>query len=254
MSEPNDQLLFLPGVPAQYVCERLSKAGGHELSSGKLSSKESSAALAVNTFGWFHDRPDRLPPFSTRGMPNSRAIGVDVEYCARFPWRGGRHPWLDALVETPNEIIGVESKRFEPYRSHKFAALSQAYNRKVWHDQMGPYEKLRDLLRSPSKEFEILDAVQLIKHAFGLVTEGRRKKKQPYLCYLFAEPEELNGRPIRDAKRQRHRDEIASFADRVRGAEVGFGALSYQEWLTRWPDKDRKLCGHRDRLIKQFQP
>jgi hypothetical protein len=40
-------------------------AGGHEASSGKLASPESSAALAVNTFDWFHDRPVSLPPFPT---------------------------------------------------------------------------------------------------------------------------------------------------------------------------------------------
>jgi hypothetical protein len=49
--------VFLPGVPAAHVLERLGKAGGKEVESGKLASPESSAALAVNTFGWFNPRP-----------------------------------------------------------------------------------------------------------------------------------------------------------------------------------------------------
>ena len=53
---------FLPGVSAAHVLARLAKAGGDELDSGKFASPESSAALACNTFGWFVDRPDELPP------------------------------------------------------------------------------------------------------------------------------------------------------------------------------------------------
>jgi hypothetical protein len=51
---------FLPGVPSSLVLKRLNAAAGDEVNSGKLSSPESSAALAVNTFGWFMDRPELL--------------------------------------------------------------------------------------------------------------------------------------------------------------------------------------------------
>jgi hypothetical protein len=55
---------FLAGVPSDLVIKRLSAAGGNEGGSGKLQSPESSAALAVNTFGWFIERPELLPEFS----------------------------------------------------------------------------------------------------------------------------------------------------------------------------------------------
>lgn len=239
--------LFLPGVSTRHVLERLAKADGHELSSGKLASPESSAALAVNTFGWFHDRPERLPSFPMLGLA-SRPTVVEVEYCARFPWRGGKHPWLDAWVETSETVIGVESKRFEPFRDQKKVDLSDAYNRKVWGDGMAAFEAMRDKLRSGSERFKFLDAAQLVKHAFGLVTEGRRKKKQPYLVYLFAEPKEYA------VQRESHRQEIARFAAVVNGAEVGFGAISYREWLTTWPDVDPELVSHRVAIIERFQP
>jgi hypothetical protein len=254
MIQSHDDPLFLPGVPVGYVRERLYKADGHELSSGKLASSESSAALAVNTFGWFHDRPERLPLFSMLGMTAPRASLVEVEYCARFPWSGGRHPWLDAWIETHEAVVGVESKRFEPYRGGKKGALSEAYLRPVWHDRMVPYELLRDNLRSGDEDFDYLDAVQLVKHAFGLITEGRRKSKRPYLVYLFAEPAELGGRPISDEKRQAHRAEIDRFAAMVDGAEVAFGATSYREWLGSWPHSDEELIRHRLEIISRFQP
>lgn len=63
MTKLNDDFAFLPDVPAAHVVGRLAKTDGHELKSGKPASSESSAALAVNTLGWFHERPERLPPF-----------------------------------------------------------------------------------------------------------------------------------------------------------------------------------------------
>jgi len=127
---------FLPGVNAEHVMSRLAKAGGNEVESGKLGSPESSAALAVNTFGWFIDYPELLPALP--GMePGARAVAVDVEYCARFPWSGGRHPWLDAVVETSEQLLGIESKRFEPFRDRKTVSLSAAYERPVWGASWG---------------------------------------------------------------------------------------------------------------------
>lgn len=244
----DDDSLFLPGVPAGYIRSRLAKAGGHELTSGKLANAESSAALAVNTFGWFHDKPERLPAFPMLDGDLFPAIVVEVEYCARFPWSGGMHPWLDAWIETADTMIGIESKRFEPFRGSKRAAFSKAYDRPVWHDTMTPYEVMRDKLRSGTARFDFLDATQLVKHAFGLVTEGRRKEKRPYLVYLFAEPKECSSRT------RFHREEIAAFAAAVRGAEVNFAAVSYREWLNTWPDADSELASHRAAILDRFQP
>ena len=245
---------FLPGVPSDVVLRRLNAAGGNEVNSGKLSSPESSAALAVNTFGWFIEQPELLPAFPMLHSLNWPATQVEVEYCARFPWSGGKHPWLDAWVETPTAIIGVESKRFEPYRGQKGATFSKAYDRPVWHNQMAPYEALRDKLRSRTEHFLFLDAAQLVKHAFGLVTEGRRKAKIPHLVYLFAEPQERAGMPISEKSKQRHRAEIAHFAEATKGAEVQFGAISYREWLEGWPDSDLRLAGHCRAILERFDP
>jgi hypothetical protein len=245
---------FLPGVPSSLVLKRLNAADGNEVSSGKLSSPESSAALAVNTFGWFMEQPELLPVFPMLQFLNRRAILVEVEHCARFPWSGGKHPWLDAWVETPTTIIGVESKRFEPYRDRKDVTFSKAYDRPVWHDQMVPYEILRDKLRLRSEHFQFLDAAQLVKHAFGLVTEARRKTKRPYLVYLFAEPKERAGTPIDQESKQKHRSEIARFAELTNGAEVQFGAISYREWLESWPDRDPRVVCHRDAILERFHP
>jgi hypothetical protein len=244
--------LFLPDVPAQHVLRRLAKAGGHEVASGKLESPDSSAALAVNTFGWFYERPELLPPFPGLDADYPPTL-VDVEYCARFPWSGGRHPWLDAIVETAGHLIGIESKRFEPYRDRKSVSLSAAYDRDVWGDGMRAYEAMRDQLRSGGRVFEFLDAAQLVKHAFGLVTDARRKGKAAVLIYLFAEPPSLDGRTL-TAKFAPHRHEIAQFAEAVAGSAVAFHALSYRDWLSSWPLQDGAVAEHGKAVLARFNP
>ena len=242
---------FLPGVPEDLVRAALNKAGGNEIDSGKLDSPESSAALAVNAFGWFIKRPASLPPFPPLANLDWPAIRVDVERQMRFPWSGGRHPWLDAAVETETHLIGIESKRFEPFRDAKPVSLSVAYNRNVWGERMAPFTAMRDRLRTGDVGFAHLDAAQLVKHAFGLVTEGRRLGRAPVLLYLYAEPERRGDTVIPAAALALHRAEIADFAAAVAGAEVRFTACSWREWLAGWTGDAR---AHADALIARFQP
>lgn len=248
----NSRIKFLPGVSAEHVMQRLKAAGGKEVESGKFVSPDSSAALAVNCFGWFIDRPELLPVLPGLQCADWPATRVDVEYCARFPWRGGRHPWLDAVVQTSRWLIGVESKRYEPFRDRKSVSLSDAYDRPVWGANMEPYERMRDSLRAGAIAFEYLNAAQLVKHAFGLVTDAGRSSTQPALVYLFAEPSHRGGQAISPEALTAHRREIATFADAVSGAEVRFAALSYRDWLANW--SDGRVAAHRDAILAAFNP
>lgn len=245
--------IFLPGVAVEYVLARLEAAGGNEVASGKLAHPESSAALAVNTFGWFIECPALLPP-----LPGTEDTGiarrVDVEYSARFPWSGGRHPWLDAAVSTDTHLIGVESKRYEPFRDAKTASLASAYDRPVWGKHMGRFSDMRDALRSGEAAFAHLDAAQLVKHAYGLVTDARRLGKVPVLFYLFAEPVSRGDQPIAESAIERHRAEIADFAAAVWGDEVSFYAASYREWLATWEGGPPSMVDHGAALIRRFEP
>lgn len=242
---------FLPGVPEDRVRAALAAAGGNEIESGKLDSPESSAALAVNAFGWFIERPADLPPFPPLADLDWPAHRVDVERQMRFPWRGGRHPWLDAAVETATHLIGIESKRFEPFRDAKTVNLSDAYDRDVWSDGMAPFTVMRDMLRNGDTAFTYLDAAQLVKHAFGLVTEGNRIGKVPVLLYLYAEPATRGASAITPETLARHRTEIVSFATAVAGAAVRFAACSYREWFADWTGDTHH---HSDALVERFQP
>ena len=232
---------------------RLAASPGNEIGSGKILSPESSAALAINCLGWYIDRPTSLPPFAGIDI-GSPAVQVDIEFQARFPWSGGRHPWLDGVVMTSTHLVGIESKRFEPFRDQKTAAFSDAYDRDVWGEHMKPFTNLRDALLTRSLVYRWLDAAQLIKHGFGLVTEARRRELKPVLIYLYAEPHSLHGKPIVASSFDAHRAEIDDFASRIAGAEVQFASTSYRDWIADWPEDDVDVTAHGRRVLGAFKP
>jgi len=119
---------------------------------------------------------------------------------------------------------------------------------------MAPYEAMRDSLRSGDQKFELLDAAQLVKHAFGLFTDAERKRKISVLVYVFAEPSSLNGRLIDTETFAQHRAEIARFSDFVAGSAVQFHALSYREWLSSWKEQPGEVKEHARAILMKFAP
>jgi hypothetical protein len=179
---------FLPGLPVERIRASYAAAPGQELASGKFANAESSAALVANAFGLFLERPALLPQIPGGVGWSWPARSLALEATVRFPWSGGRHPCLDVLVVTDSALIGIESKRYEPFRTKPAAGLSDAYWRPVWGANMTGFERMRDGLRNHRIRFEHLDAAQLVKHAFGLRSaidrdgEGRRKRPE-LLCW-----------------------------------------------------------------------
>lgn len=229
---------LLAHLDEERVLTAYAAAPGRELE-GKFQSPESSSALAANAFGYFLERPSELPALPGLSAVSWPALTIDLEHIVRFPWSGGRHPCLDVLVTTEDCLIGIESKRFEPFRTTKKGELSSAYDRPVWGRKMGRFEQLRDDLSSAKVGYKHLDAVQLLKHAFGLRTEGQRRGLAPILVYLFAEPSAWpNGTAIELESRRMHRTEIDDFASRVSGDEVIFYPISYDELLKSWIGED----------------
>ena len=251
---------FLPGVPGKQIEEIYNAAPGNEFASGKFDSPESSAALAANTFGFFLNRVGDLPPLPGCEEVEWPASCLYVEKEVRFPWTGGRHPWLDALVVTPSALIGVESKRFEPFRTVR-VSFSEAYWRPVWGDRMKGYEGIRDELNRGDKPSDGLDRAQLVKHALALRTQvssgGEFKGLKPVLFYVYAEPDiwPRNGKPVEDEAKVAHREEIKHFAQSVEGDKVRFVACSYRELLAAWErDESPEIREHARAVVRRFSP
>jgi hypothetical protein len=244
---------ILDHLPADAILDRYEGAGGSEILSGKFASPESSAALAANAFGLFLDRPGLLSlPIPVSGAAQSVVLEAEM----RFPWSGGRHPWLDAAVVTDDALIGIESKRFEPFRDKKIVALSEAYWRPVWGEKMGPFERMRDGLASGARRYAYLDAPQLVKHAFGLCTQARKLGRHAGLLYLYAEPTAYpDGRSIPSAAMLEHRRELEDFAEAVADPDcaVSFCSLSYATLLKSWMvSQNDALVLHATAMLRRF--
>lgn len=243
---------FLPGVPVDAVLAALGRSPGSELASGKFDSPESSAALAVNAFGWFLDRPRSLPPLP--GVPMGPPETVEIEAELRFPWTGGRHPWLDAAITTPTTLVGIESKRFEPFRPGKTTQFSEAYDSRDWGPGMARFTAMRLALTEGRQTYRCLDAAQLVKHAYGLRAQGLKRAKGAVLVYLHAAPATwANGKPVSPDAIARHQAEIADFARAVKGDDVSFVALRWADLLADWV-KVPALAAHAAAILARFGP
>ena len=252
---------FLPGVPGAEIESILNAAPGNEIASGKFDSPESSAALAVNAFGFFLRRASDLPALPGCKDEDWPACSLFIEAGLRFPWKGGRHPVLDCLVETPSALIGIESKRFEPFRSKRPSSLSCAYWRPVWGERMGGYERVRDGLRDNPEGFAHLDAAQLFKHALALRSEVHRRKRcrplSPILFYLYAEPEfwPASGKAVDERAKARHRNEIKTFGKVVADDEVRFVSCPWRRLLDAWAGQpDSRIRAHAKAVTARFSP
>ena len=241
---------FLPDLPQARITEALSRAPGNELRSGKFDAAESSAALVANAFGWFLDRPASLPPLP--GVPAGAVETVDLEVEMRFPWAGGRHPWLDVGIVTHTTLVGVESKRYEPFRPAKQTGFSDVYDRPVWGPNMARYTALAQALIAGTADFRVLDAVQLVKHAYGIRTRAQKRALGSVLVYLYAEPAQwASGKPVDPARKAQHRAEIARFGETVAGDDVVFVPLNWGDLLWHW-DRVPALRAHVAALRARF--
>lgn len=241
---------FLADLPVEGILQCLNRSPGNEIKSGKFDSPESSAALVANAFGWFLNRAHDLPPLP--GVPAGQVASVTLKAEMRFPWAGGRHPWLDVGIETHTTLIGIESKRYEPFRPSKLNGFAEVYDRPVWGEKMGHYTQLRDDLVSGEVSYEALDAVQLIKDAYGIYTRAEKRATGAVLVYLYAEPKLwASGKPVNPKRLALHRREIADFAKRVAGDTVTFVALPWADLLDQW-GKLAKLAPHVAALRERF--
>lgn len=255
---------FLPGVPGDKIMELLKKAPGKEHE--RLDSPRSSAALAVNVFGYFLCRPKELPELPGCGDARWPAESLTVEKELRLPLKGRWHPHPDVVVATPTTLIGIESKRFEPFdgKGNKVQKLADSYWSKeaeLWGKQMRGYARVRDQLRDHRGRIYSLNAAQLFKHALGLraavQNSGAYPGLRPILFYIYAEPERWpeGGEKIAAAALARHREEIDAFAKEVANDEVKFVSCSYRELLEEWVGQGTAAVSrHAAQALVRFAP
>ena len=224
---------FLPDLPVDGIVECLKRSPGHEFRTGKMDSPDSSAALVANAFGWFLNRAAQMPLI--RGVPSGQVTAVTLEQEMRFPWKDGRHPWLDVGMESATTLIGIESRRYEPFRPAKASGFAEVYDRPVWREKLPKFTALRDDLVKGNIGFEALDAVQLIKSAYGIWTRAEKRASGAVLIYLYADPVAwASGKKVDPARKALHRKELAEFSKLIAGDNVTFVRLRWADLLDAW--------------------
>lgn len=223
-----------------YNKEKYQNAKGHELLSAekeketnsysKMKSIISSSALVVNLFQYWQDNKKdilsllkALLPNYNYDTPSSTTITFEEEL--QIKGINGATPNLDVIIELEDEIIAIESKFAEPYRSHTYKNLSTKYltNNKLWEG----LTKTQELAKKLENKYTHLDAAQLIKHILGLKTDDKisNKNKKITLLYLW-----YNVPNSEEAKK--HEEEIDEFAKIVGEDNINFHHITYQKVIS----------------------
>ena len=229
---------LLDGVDPSLIEADFGSAAGGELND-KFRAAHSSAALVVNVFGRFRDGQK---PFTIPGLGQ-----LYLERFERTFPTGLRRipPHLDAVGRGAVGLVAIESKCIE-YFTPKQGVFADAYltldrcRETPWFAEM-----MR--LRSAPHSYQILNAVQLIKHAFGLINA---QDAPATLLYLYWEPADAaNHRMLEE-----HRAEIDQFARNVScGGGPSFMALSYPELWECWRQSgDPVLVAHAQQLSLRY--
>jgi restriction endonuclease-like protein len=221
VEKPEDNLV--PGVqPSDFEADLSAGAGG-ELK-GKFLAAQSSAALAVNCFapfrhgGWAFD----LAPHTglrVTGFERTFPTGL-----VRAP-----PPHVDVVSKGPTGLVAIESKCTE-YLKPQPALFSERYETDITDERASGawYAEMRRLKEPGNGGSRMLDAAQLIKHAFGLARHSCSRKTT--LVYLYWQPLDADVSPVF----AKHRAQIADLADRIAGGNTAFVSLSYGELWQAW--------------------
>jgi len=194
----------------------------------------SSSALVVNTFAPFKSFiPIEL--LEINSYSGFQKITFEKEFENGLT---GTSPQLDVYLEGNGNYIAIESKFLEPLkrRSKKKNNLSKKY-REIKDSRKDT--KWYDILLDPDAhldEYEHLDAIQLLKHLFGIHHDNQGTNVE--LLYLYWKPENYDQFPELEI----HEDEINRFSKQLTDTGVRFSYYTHQElWYTWEKSGDEKL-------------
>ncbi len=222
VAQPEENLI--PGLSLSDFADDLRGGAGQELA-GKFRAVHSSAALAINCFAPLRASAHRFD------IGECRDLQVDG-FERRFPIGLARAqaPHMDVVVTGAGGMVAIKSRCLE-YLTPKRATFSPRYRTEIVDERCtGPwFAEMVRLASGSGPGYVMLDAAQLIIHAFGL---ARAAALPTTLLYLFWEPMDAGLSPLF----AQHRAEIDEFAARVKGSPLRFAAMSYPELWAAWDD------------------
>jgi hypothetical protein len=215
---------LIPGVELNDFEADLRGGSGDELRI-KFCAVHSSAALAVNSFTYFKKCPQHLYLLGRTGFSKP----IFERQCPTG--LGGTPPNLDIWLESPTEVVAIESKFLE-YFTQKEAKYAASYKREAVDSEDCWWDLLK---QSKTKGKQYLDEAQLVKHYLGLRNfmgeqNVKQNVKKVTLLYLFWEPR--NADSIDACKR--HREEVEAIKDKVSGSQIQFEWTTYSRLWNEW--------------------
>lgn len=229
----------IDGIAAEMFCCDLIRGDGGELSNSsgsapKFNSISSSASLAVSTFAPWKSRLNELRiDLGTHQMTKFNKL--EFEHIAHTAiLKAKKHPNLDVWLESDDAILAIECKFCEYLgeRTEK-ASLHQAYKRLAsLMDRQNSWVKAIDLVTNEKGEckYRFFDAVQIIRHYFGVLNSGQKEKHLLYLYWHPANEDWMDIHPF-----DLHMKELKEFSELVSQAtDVHFHYMSFNELWEQW--------------------
>lgn len=198
----------------------------------KMSALHSSSALVVNLFQYWQGK-DVSPLLKALNMirHNDKIINAKIEFEDKFKIDENTKKFpkpanLDITIKfEENQIIAIESKFTEPYGSVN-NKISKSYTEdSLWnkHPELENLKTLAKEIYNKNRNFQYLDAAQLIKHILGL--KNSKYKENFTLLYLWYD---VPG--TKEAKK--HEEEIDKFAKIVGEDNINFCHITYQKVIS----------------------
>ena len=186
----------------------------------KMKALISSSAIAVNFCQYWETKKDISPLLQALGLiMDLEGLKFRFEEKLKIK-KSGRYANIDIAIENAQEIVAIESKFTEPYRSSKSKyEIKEVYKKALKEEKI---EGLLNLVENLS-QFKHLDVPQLIKHILALKTKVEQGENKTFtLLYLWYD--------VLGKEGARHREEIEKFKKLVWDeAHIKVKHITYQE-------------------------
>lgn len=223
---------ILPEINKNLFWDELNNGDGSEFkpqgdNPPKFNSIASSSALAVNSFAIWK-KENNIKDLVIKNFSDFNTIEFERKFKNGL---GGKNPNLDVVLENQDHLLAIECKFLEPLKkkSKSDKPFSDSYFKNNDYRSNSKWYKLIEKIRNNQVEFKYLNAVQLLKHFYGICYE--KNDKNNILLYLYWEPENLKNKSPYDI----HRKEISKFNDFVEVDDLlEFKVMTYQELWEFW--------------------
>jgi hypothetical protein len=195
-----------------------------------MRSVRSSMALTVSCFG----------PLMMAGLGFSigshRELHLEgLQRSTRNGFQDAEEPHLEVIASGPSGLVVIDPTCIDYLAPKRPRATAQSEATTTSVGAKNPWSAERLRMQEGGQSYHLLDAERLIERALSISSSN---PDQPAtLVYLYWEPMDEGLSPLFEE----HRQEIATFAERVAGGSPRFDALSWSDLWNDWSEAGNPL-------------